>query len=59
MVQSVELQKLALANSVTRRRSGEHLVRLKMVRTCQGKVVCELNIKWKAKEGFQVCTGCW
>lgn len=58
MVQSVELQKLALAPSVTKR-SGELLVRLKMVRTCQAKIVCKLNMKWKAKEGFQVCAGGW
>lgn len=55
MVQSVELQKLALSTSVTKR-SGELLVSLKLVRTCQAKIVCKLNMKWKAKEGFQVCT---
>lgn len=58
MVQSVELQKLALATSVTKR-SEELLVRLKVVRTCQAKIVHKLNMKWKAKEGFQVRTGGW
>lgn len=56
MVQSVELQKFVLATSVTKR-SGELLVRLKMVRTWQAKIVCKLNMKWKAKEDFQVCIG--
>lgn len=28
-----------------------------MVRTWQAKIVCELNMKWKAEEGFNVYTG--
>lgn len=52
MFQSVELQKLALATSVTKR-SAEFLVRLKMVRTCQAIIVCKLNMKRKAREGFR------
>lgn len=52
MFQSVELQKLTLATSVTKR-SGEVLVRLKMARACQANVVCKLNRKKKAREGFR------
>lgn len=59
MSEFVKLQEFALATSVTKRRSGAVFVRLKMVRTCQANTVCELNMKWKAKEEFKVYIGGW
>lgn len=59
MTESVELQKLALATSVMKRRSGKVFVRLEVVRTCEAKIVCELNMKWKAEKVFKIHTGGW
>jgi len=58
MVESVRASETCPNYSCNKKRRSEKVfVRLKILKTCQAKIACEIHMKWKAEEGFKVYTG--